>query len=171
MEFKDVFTFAFRYLILLFIAVFGISIFYTIFTPATVYPVLLVLKFLYGAILLKNNMILFEGHYAQIIPACVAGAAYFLLLALNLVTPMSFSKRIKSIITIFLIFLGINILRILTFSILLVSGFQYFDVAHQASWYLGSTLLVILVWFANVKIFNIKSVPVYTDIKRMLGSR
>ena len=73
--------------------------------------------------------------------------------------------------TIFLIFLGINILRILIFSILLVSGFQYFDVAHQASWYLGSTLLVIVVWFANVKIFNIKSIPVYTDIKKMLGSR
>ena len=62
------------------------------------------------------------------------------------------------------VFLIVNIGRIVLFSELAVRGFQYFDLAHSASWYVGSTLLVVIIWFVNVKLFNIKKIPVYTDI-------
>jgi len=171
MNTKELINFSLRYIILLGLALSSLGFIYAIFTPLTVYPVFFILKLLYGAVLLENNLILFKGQLAQIIPSCVAGAAYFLLLALNLVTPMTPSKRVKSILILFLIFLGLNILRILIFAALLVAGFQYFDIAHQATWYLGSSLLVILIWFAHVKILNIKAVPVYSDIKRILNGR
>jgi len=110
-------------------------------------------------------VIFIKGFYATIIPACVAGAAYYFLLILNLTTPMGLKKRIGSILFLFSTFLFLNILRIIIFAAIISEDFQYFNQAHTFTWYFGSTLLVILIWFTNVKIFKIKDIPVYTDIK------
>ena len=157
-----------RYFILAILGVFNLGIFYFVFTPLTVYPVFWVLSaFDNGAVMLAGNLLFFKGIYAEIIPACVAGAAYYLLLILNMTTPMENSKRIKSILFLFAAFLLFNVARILIFAWLLVSGSQYFDAAHSLVWNLGSTILVIAIWFANVRIFRIKNIPVYTDVKKV----
>ena len=156
-----------RYLALILLAIPNLFLFYAIFTPLTVYPVYFVLKYFYNAVLLQGNVIFFKGYYANIISACVAGAAYYLLLILNLTTPMSAVKRIKSITFIILSFLIINIARIIIFASLFSIGYRYFDLTHILTWYIGSTFLVIIIWFSNVLIFKITSIPIYSDIKRI----
>jgi hypothetical protein len=167
METREVLGLVCRYLILLVIAIFNISIFYDIFTPLTVYPVFAALKNLYSAQLLEGNVIFFKGYYASILPACVAGAAYYLLLILNLTTPMHIVKRIKSIVFLMVSFWIINTLRILIFAVIVFVGYQYFDIAHMLTWYLGSTVIVVAVWFVNVWLFKIEAIPVYTDAFRL----
>ncbi len=154
----------FRYFILVVLSFSNLYIFYKIFTPLTVYPVFWILKSLYGAQFLEGNIIFIKGYYAEVIAACVAGAAYYLLLILNLTTPMHLGKRVKNLLAIFFSFLILNVIRILIFIILLFNGYQYFDITHELVWYFGSTLMVVLIWFTNIWFFNINGVPIYTDM-------
>ena len=151
-----------RYLILVLLALPNLFLFYFIFTPLTIYPVFIALKS-FGAVMLSQSLINLNGVLIELIPACIAGAAYYFLLVLNLTTPMPSNKRVKSIIFLFASFLVLNVIRILLFTWLLLSGFQYFNLAHKATWYFGSTLLLIIIWFANVYLFKIKEIPVYSD--------
>src|SRR3989344_4485587 len=117
-----------------------------------------------------NTTIFFKGYFASIIPACIAGSAYYLLLILNLSTPMDKKKRLKSIFFLMSSFLFINILRIFTFALLFANkGFELFNITHIATWYFGSTVLVIILWFANVFLFNIRSIPIYEDFKVIIS--
>ena len=167
MNSKQVYGLSIRYLILLVLGV-GISIFYSVFNFLTVYPVTWILMlFSGGTRLFEGNLIFFKGFYAEIISACVAGAAYYLLLILNLSTPMKLKTRIKSILFLIFTFLVLNIIRIAIFTILLTTGFEYFDLVHMAVWYFGSTILVVLIWFVNVWLFKIKEIPVYSDVKEI----
>jgi exosortase/archaeosortase len=143
-------------------------LFYAVFTPITIYPVYWVLHWIYNSQLLIGNVIFIKGYYAEIIGACVAGAAYYFLMILNLSTPMHIVKRIKSLIFMFGTFLILNILRIIIFTRLFSVGYQYFDLTHAVTWYFGSTVLVVLVWFVNVIIFKIDEIPIYTDISALL---
>lgn len=157
-----------RYLIILVVSFGGLYLFYTIFTPLTVYPSFFILKVLYGAKLLPDNTIFFRGYYAQIIPACVAGSAYFLLTALNLTTPMKLKTRVKSLLFLLTSFLAANVARIIIFAYLALAGFQYFDIAHKLTWYVGSTFLVAGVWLFAVYLFKIRAIPVYSDARGVI---
>lgn len=180
-----------RYFLLLILGLGNLFIFYLIFTPLTVYPVYFFVNLFHDATLLSgthtyaceitsnsflepiacmNTTIFFKDYFASIIPACIAGSAYYLLLILNLTTPMSSKTRIKSIFFILGLFLLLNIGRIFTFAMLFVGSFQIFDLAHTASWYFGSTILVALIWFSNVIIFKIRTIPIYTDIKQIIAN-
>lgn len=154
-----------RYIVLLLVAFPRLDLFYLVFTPLTVYPVFFILDLVKGADLVTSSLIMLEGQGIELIPACIAGSAYYLLLILNLTTPMNSIKRIKSIFFLFASFLILNIARIILFSFLLLEGYEYFDLAHNLTWYAGSTVLVILLWFANVYIFKIREIPIYTDFK------
>jgi len=164
MDIKETFDLIIRYVLLAILPLGSLYIFYAIFTPLTVYPAYWAFNMLYGAKLLVGDIIYFKGYYAEIVGACVAGAAYYLLLILNLTTPMRVKKRIKSILFILFSFLIINIVRIIIFGMLFSKGYQYFDLAHELVWYIGSTLIVVIVWFANVWLFKIRAVPIYTDM-------
>lgn len=158
-----------RYFVLLLIGLSGMSLFYTLFTPLTVYSVYGILSLTFeSATLLANNVLFFDGVYAQIIPACIAGAAYYLLLILNLSTPMKEWTRFKSILFISVSFLLVNIVRIVVFAMILSEGYQYFDAAHSIVWHLGSTVIVAAIWFINVQLFKIGGVPVYSDMRNLL---
>ncbi len=165
MDNKEVRSLFIRYIILIIVAFPNLYLFYLIFTPITVLPVYLILKFIYGATLSGYSTIVIQGQAINLISACIAGAAYYLLLILNLSTPMNLKKRLKSLIFIALSFLILNIIRILIFSSLYLSGFQYFDLAHKIIWYAGSTILIVLIWFLNIWLFKIRNIPIYTDIK------
>lgn len=145
------------------------GLFYTLFTPLTVTPVYLIFQALYDDVVRFGPTTIFlKGYYASIIPACVAGSAYYLLLILNLATPMKRGKRIACIGYIFILFLIANILRIVLFGILLTKGYQYFDITHLATWYIGSTLLVALIWFSAILVFGIRDAPVLTDLQALI---
>ncbi len=161
---------ALRYVILLLLGLGNLWLFYEVFTPLTIYSVLFILKIFYSdvALIFATDTISLNGIHAQIIPACVAGSAYYLLLILNLTTPIEAKKRVKSMLFLFGSFLLVNVLRIVIFASLFLNNYAYFDRAHNAFWYAGSTIFVVLLWFANVKIFRIKNIPIYSDAKRIL---
>ncbi|MBI2632144.1 pacearchaeosortase [Candidatus Pacearchaeota archaeon] len=170
MNYKGLISLLARYLIIIIIALFNLSIIYLIFTPITTFIVKLLLKIFYSDMHFFSNTTTFyiSGNYINLIPACIAGAAYYLLLLLNLTTPMDIKSRTKSILFLVFSFLILNVIRITIFSFLFVSGFQYFDIAHRWVWYLGSTFLVVALWFTNIFIFKVKSIPFYSDIINIL---
>jgi len=157
-----------RYLALLVLAFFNLGIIYLIATPLTIYPVFLVLRLFYSPVLLIGNTIIFGSTAISIISACVAGSAYYLLLLLNLSAPMKPKLRLKSLSFMLLVFLVLNVLRTILFSMLFASGFEYFGITHRFVWYFGSTILIIGIWFFSVFLFNIKEIPVYSDIKNLI---
>ena len=190
---KDWNSILIRYISLLVLGFGNLFIFYLIFTPLTIYPVLDLISQFYNTTLLRGNptqacdiaanffsflkniacmntTIFFKGYFASIIPACIAGSAYYLLLILNLSTPMNKKQRLKSLFLLMSSFLFLNIIRIFSFALLYANkGFELFNIAHVAFWYFGSTILVIIIWFANVFLFNIKSIPIYSDFKFIIN--
>jgi len=160
-----------RYLILILIALPNLWLFYLIFAPLTLYPVYFLLNIFFDASLI-GNMITFDSSSIELIPPCIAGAAYYLLLILNLSTPeIKLKKRIKLIILSFAIFLILNILRIFFLSFLLYSGSDFFEITHKVFWYLISTIFVVGIWFFQVKLYKIKKIPFYSDLKYLINLR
>lgn len=153
-----------RYLALILLAMGNLWIFYKIFTPLTIYPVYFLLNLLYHASLSGTSI--FSSQFSiQLVNACIAGSAYYLLLILNLAVSMPLKKRIPALIFSFLAFLIINILRIFLFTLLLVKSPALFNFSHLAFWYILSAVIVFLVWLLEIKLFKIKAIPFYDDLK------
>lgn len=154
-----------RYLILI---VFGLSLplFYKILTPLTLHPTNFILNLFYKSFLFSNYLII-NSTLIEIIPACIAGSAYFLLLILNLTTEMKTKQRIYSVSFSLTALLLINILRISILSLMLIKETAYFDITHKIFWYALSILFVVGIWFLTVYLFKIKHIPIYSDIKKL----
>ena len=154
-----------RYSLLILIALPNLYLFYLIFTPLTVYPVYFFLNLFFEAVL-NGTTILINGVSLEIVNSCIAGSAYYLLFILNISTPnIKLNKRIKMILLSFVIFLILNLLRIIILSFIALSDSSLFDITHKISWYLLSVLFVVGIWFAVVKFFKIKQIPFYSDFK------
>lgn len=100
----------------------------------------------------------------QIAPACVATSAFYLILILIFSTSAIKPKtRLKAALTAMAILFALNITRIL----ILIPAFAtpYFDAIHWIFWHLISTIFVVGTWFATTKLYKIKSIPIYSDIK------
>ncbi|MEK6880877.1 MAG: pacearchaeosortase, partial [Nanoarchaeota archaeon] len=115
-----------------------------------------------------GNMLIVNSLAIEIIPACVAISAYFLLLVLNLTIAMDLKKRVYSILLSFLALLILNILRIVILSSMYVEKFAYFEQVHLFFWYFLSTIFVVCIWFGTAYVFRIKNIPIYSDIKGLL---
>lgn len=161
-----------RYLILLLAAFPGLAIFYFIFTPLTAYPVYWILSIFYETLFLSGEfpaILLNNTVPIELVTACIAGSAYYLLLILNLSTPdIKIKKRVNAIVFSFVLFLILNIIRIVILSALAVSGSSYFDVTHNIFWYGLSTIVVVGIWFLEVKKYKINKIPFYSDVKFLL---
>ncbi|MBU0907409.1 MAG: pacearchaeosortase [Nanoarchaeota archaeon] len=161
---------AVRYFLLV---VFGFALVYgrffdVMFSPLTYWPAVGALNLFYDNVTtLPGNIVSYADVYARIIPACVAGAAYYLLLILNLTTPMKIARRVWSILFLMVVFLVLNIVRIIVFAGIATGGGNFFDAAHMMMWYFGSTVMVVLIWFLAVALFKIKGIPVYSDMKEL----
>lgn len=156
-----------RYLIMVLASVSGLWIFYFIFTPLTVYPVYFILNLFFDKVLLINGVILINSTFPiELVKACIAGSAYYLLLILNLATPkIVLKKRIKILAITFLSLLVLNILRIILLSSVYVSGSLWFNSLHMFFWYFANIVFVVGIWFFMVKRFKIKTIPFYSDMK------
>lgn len=156
-----------RYLLLIIAGLF-LSLFYKIFFPLTIYPTYFLLNIFYN-VSLSANIISISGLKIEIIDACIAGSAYYLLLILNLTTSMKVKKRIYSLLFSSSSLLLLNILRIFLLSALYVENFPFFDFTHKLFWYALSVLFVVGIWFLTAWIYKIKKVPVYSDIKGIVA--
>jgi len=155
-----------RYIIILFAGLGNLFIFYKIFTPLTTKLSAFILN-IFTTITLISNTIILPSKTIQIIPACVAGSAYYLLFILNLATPeIKINKRIKIILFSFSSLLILNVARILILS--QITNQNLFNILHLVFWYLLSTIFVVAIWFISVKLFQIKEIPFYSDIKFIL---
>ncbi|MEK6760576.1 MAG: pacearchaeosortase [Nanoarchaeota archaeon] len=162
-KFVDIFA---RYSVLLAVLFPSLWIFYFVLTPLTVYPVFHILGIFFDTILIKNTIIINNQIPIDLIRACIAGSAYYLLMILNLSIPgINFKKRIKMIFISFAILLFVNILRIVGLSFIFLGDFRFFVEAHQFLWYFMSTIFVVAIWFSEVKFFKIKEIPFYSDLK------
>lgn len=164
---KEFFSILIRYLSLLILALPNLWIFYFIFTPLTVYPVYFILKLFFETTLINGNVVLINNAVPiEMIRACIAGSAYYLLLILNLSTSgINLKKRINMIALSFLSLLIVNILRIIFLAIIFIDGFSWFVLTHEFFWYFMSTIFVVGIWFAEIKIFSVKEKPFYSDVK------
>jgi exosortase/archaeosortase family protein len=161
----------FRYIIIILIALPNLYLFYLVFTPLTIYPVYWITK-LFTDVSLNGNILSMGKYTIELIGACIAGSAYYLLVILNLSTPnIKFKKRICMIFSSFLIFLFFNLLRILILILLFSNDFNFFDITHKIFWYALSTILVLAIWFFEIKMFKIKEIPIYTDLKYLYRQR
>jgi exosortase/archaeosortase family protein len=164
---KTIYSILLRYLILLAIVAFGLKLIYAIFTPLTIGFTVFLLDLVYN-LSSKGSLILIDNlTRIVIIPACVAGSAYLLLLILNLTIDMKKELRIKSILYSFLLLFVLNIIRIVILATLYHHQATYVEFTHAILWYGLSTLFVIAIWFQTVKKFKIKGIPFYSDYKTL----
>ncbi len=127
-ESKNFFGIFTRYLILILIGIPNLWLFYLIFTPLTIYPVFFLLNLFFDASLFGNLILLNKSFSIEIINACVAGSAYYLLLILNLSIPMKINKRLKILVYFFIILIITTNPKIFLLSRVCVSGTSLFDI-------------------------------------------
>ncbi|MBS3080026.1 pacearchaeosortase [Candidatus Pacearchaeota archaeon] len=164
---KNIYSIFLRYLFIL-LLVLSLKIVYIIFYPITMYPSSWLLDIFYDVEIAEKNIIINNLTLVEIIPACIAGSAYLLLLILIFSIPMDLKKRIFATLLAVFSLLVINILRISLFSIWFHEGFLFFDFTHKLFWYGLSIVIVAGIWFFLVKLFKIKEIPVYTDVASLL---
>ena len=152
----------------------GFLFFYTpiisnILLVLTIYPANLLVNIFYPAFV-YSSFIVVSLIAIEIIPACLAVSAYFLLLSLNILTPMARKKRILTLIFSGIALLVFNILRIVVLILLRVNNSVYFESIHKFIWYFLSTVFVIAIWFISAYLFKIKNIPFYSDFKSLLAN-
>ena len=156
-----------RYLALFLV---GMNIYFfrdKILTPLTLHTSNKILS-IFSPTTVADNIIKFRGVMIEIVPACVAASAFFLLLFLILATSeIKPGKRSLVIILSMLSLFVLNILRIVLLAIL--TRTVYFELAHWTFWHLISTLFVVGIWFTMVKVYKIKSIPAYSDVMYLKG--
>jgi hypothetical protein len=165
MKTRDLIGIITRYVLAIFF-VFILPVFYFIFRPLTSWLFVLLLSIFHQGVFVMGNVISFNSSSIVLIDACIAGSAYLLLLLLNLLTPkISIKKRVLLFIFSSVIFLIINVFRLLITSFFI--GSEAFNSVHMTFWFL-SVVFVVGIWFLSVIVFRIKEVPVYSDIIKIL---
>ena len=152
---KKVLLVCVRYILLLGI-VFSLPFIYAILTQPTITPVVSLLKLMYSDVeVLENTISIDKTTFIEIIPACIAGSAYLLLIILNLSIPLSTKKRIYALVFSLAVLFVVNVIRISMLSIWYHEKFSFFNSAHIFLWYILSTVFVVVIWIATIKIFSI----------------
>jgi exosortase/archaeosortase family protein len=157
-----------RYIFILFAGLGNLFIFYKIFSPPTFYLSAFILN-LFGNVKLfpSLDMFLYNFSAVYIVDACVAGSAYYLLFILIFSTrSIKLIERAKLILIAFASLLLLNVLRISLMTI--ITGTILFDSVHLIFWYFISILFIIIIWFTLVKKFNIKEIPILSDVKFLI---
>ncbi len=157
-----------RYIILIVALILGVGLSYFLFAEPTLYSSYFLFDAFYSNVFVSGTDIFIGDKIISIVGSCVAGSAYLLLLVLNLSVPkIKVKKRLYILISSFLIFFLFNIARIFYLGTLYLNDSPNFDIMHKILWYFGSTAVIILIWFLEVKMFRIKEIPFYSDVKKI----
>jgi exosortase/archaeosortase family protein len=161
---RTIISLCLRYLLIIIIGL-NLSLILSLLTLPTLYFSQLILS-IFSPAVLSGNIIYFNSISIELIPACISISAYFLLCILALSIPnISIVKRLAIIVLSSLLFFIFNVIRICFLSLIYYS--TYFDIIHKFLWAFLSTILVVIIWFLLVKLFKIKGIPVYSDIKSL----
>lgn len=164
---KKVLDLFIRYSLIFLAGLSNLFIFYKLLTYPTIKTTYSILGLFSEAILIEN-IILIKGLAVEIVPSCVAGAAFYLLFILALSTSsIDLKTRLKIVLTSFIIFFVLNISRIVLLVPLISTS--YFETIHLLFWHLVSTVFVVAIWLIVVSLYKIKSIPVYSDIRFLWG--
>jgi len=158
-----------RITLALFIAILGVELFYPIISPLTFYLSYLSLFFL-KPIMLSNTSFSIGQNILEFIPSCAAASAYLLLTLLILTTKdIDLKKGIKIFLLGSALILLVNIIRIDFLAVLFVKySSNLFETLHNFIWRIVSTIFVVMLWITLTYIFNIKTIPIYSDFKEIL---
>jgi len=160
-----------RYFFLVGIAAKNLWLFYVVLTPLTLVFSALFLEPFFDVAIIGNFLVL-DGVAVEINKACVAGAAYYLLLALNLTTRnIKIKKRIAMLLFSFAALFFLNVTRIAVLGAMIVKGAALFDITHKIFWYGISTAFVVAIWLFSVKLFAIRDIPFLSDFKYLLKAK
>jgi len=159
-----------RLFLALLTAVLGSKLIYLILSKPTFYLSYLSV-FFYNPII-RENYLLINNVKLIFVPACIAASAYLLLGLLILLTKdIKFQTSIKIFIIGSLAILIANLIRIFILIIILISyNFNTFQNLHLFFWKILSSIYVALIWILLTKYYNIKTIPIYSDLKEILKS-
>lgn len=155
-----------RYITVFLVGLGNLYLFYKVLTYPTVYSVNNILSMVTETAV-SGTSIFLKDLAVEIIPACVMGAAFYLLFALVFLTgEIKPLKRIKLLISAFVSLFILNVLRILF--LILINKINSFEIIHWVIWNIVSAIFIVAIWLSLTKLFKIKSVPVYTDFKYII---
>jgi exosortase/archaeosortase family protein len=167
-ELKKIIGLFARYLFILALGIGNLYLIYKIFTPITFF-ILNKTLFIFANAHFSQGIFYFQNFNIELVQACIAGSAFFLLIFLIFSTAnIKPKKRILMLITSISILLLLNYARIVF--LILIANSIYFEIIHWVLWNLVSILLVVATWFLVAKIYKINSIPVYSDIKFLLDN-
>jgi exosortase/archaeosortase family protein len=156
-----------RYVFVFLLALGNFYVFYKILTPLTILSVSQTIA-LFRDVVVVGDMIYTVSTRIQIVEACVAGTAFFLMFLLVFSTAnINLLKRIYALIfSLLLLFLS-NYLRIVF--LIAITDNLYFEFIHWILWHFVSVILVVGIWFFVIYLFKIDSVPIYSDVKYLMS--
>lgn len=145
-----------------------ISWFAFVLTPITIYGSYILLVSFFD-VAVKGKILLVNGFPFDIVEACVATTAYYLLWLLCFLTKdIKLKIRFKLLFYGFLLIFGMNLIRIsLLVFIAMKYGFAWFTLVHLAFWNFVTGIYVALVWIFLVMKFRVYGIPVYDDLRTL----
>ncbi|MDI6737972.1 MAG: pacearchaeosortase [Nanoarchaeota archaeon] len=152
-----------------FAVLFSYNFVYIIIAPLTLHFSYFFFSIFVPSALVGNKIATLTDSF-EFVPACVAASAYILLALLVLLTKdISWNERLQMIIYGSLGILAFNVLRI---ELLLLTFFSLetaYDTIHLFVWKFMSTAFVVLLWLGLARLYKVKAIPVYSDIKALAG--
>ncbi len=165
---KKIFSLFTRYIFIFLAGLGNLYIFNIILKPLN-YDLLYFVLSIFGRTAIIGEYILARGTLIELIPACLASSAFYLLFILLMsIQEIKPLKRVALVLSAFLTLFILNFLRIIILIIFI--GSPSFEALHWTLWHIISTLFVVGIWFAIIKLEKIKSRPFYSDLKFLYGS-
>jgi len=156
-----------RYAMGLVFGLFCLGALYTTLTWLTLHVLRILFIFVGETPIVYETMLRLSTLVVELIPACVAGAAYYLLLILTLATAqITLSTRLRIIATSFTALFLLNTLRILI--LIPLTGTEYFYEIHWLFWNLVSTIFVVGIWIWVTRRYRVRTIPVVSDFRSIM---
>lgn len=157
-----------RYLLIVVLGLGNLYLFYEFLTPLTI-SILDAILSLSGDSLVIGNSIHFKRVIFEIIPACIAGSAFYLMFILVFSTrEITFRRRLAVLLSSFVLLFSFNMTR-LVFLVSIVRA-SYFQAVHWLLWNFVSIIFVVGIWILMVHLFRLKNIPIYSDLKYLFDS-
>ncbi len=145
------------------------QIFNTIFAPLTMFWSFYLFNIFVPGSVLEGVKLITPTNTFSFIPACTAASAYLLLSLLILLTKdISWENRLKMFISGSLAILFFNLIRIEILLFFFYKLTNIYPLIHLFFWKFMSTLYVVFVWIILSKVYKVKSIPAYSDIKHLI---
>lgn len=147
----------------------GYPLFYMIIAPLTLHVSYFFFNIFVPSALIGTKIMTLTDSF-EFIPACVATSAYILLALLVFLTKdISWNEQLQMIIYGWLAILAFNILRI---ELLLLTYLRFetaFETLHLFVWKFMSTAFVVLLWLGLARLYKVKAIPVYSDLRHIIS--